>query len=87
MKGKLNEVSFLFHLPVPEDGGWRQFVIRAGKLNGKLTWSWTVTGTDGADDVLPVELLDAIQEGLSWARTQVREVDVFEHDRDDGCTD
>lgn len=86
MKGKLNEVGFTFHLPEP-CGGWRQFIIRASKLHGKLTWSWTVSGNEGADDVLPVELLDAIQEALTWASPRVNETDVFEHDRDDGCTD
>lgn len=86
MKGKLNEVSFLFHLPEP-CGGWRQFIIRAGKLHGKLGWSWTVTGVDGADDVLPEVLLESIQEALAWAKPRVDEGEVYEHDRDDGCTD
>jgi hypothetical protein len=79
MKIKLREVSFWFHHTLP-GGGWHQFVVHAGLLNGALSLSFTISGTDETRENLPASLVDAIREGLAYAQRNVNVKDLREMD-------
>lgn len=79
MKIKLREVTFWFHHRLA-DGDWHQFVVHAGLLNGALSLSFTITGTEETRENLPAGLVDAIKEGLAYAQKHVNVKDLREQD-------
>ena len=80
LKPKLMEIAWYFRATVSGAGQERQFVIRAALLHGELDLTFSIPGREGASEMLPAILLEAIKEGLAFAAKSIRIKDLAEMD-------
>lgn len=81
MKAMMREVDLVFHVPVPQPpGSWHQIVLQIGLLDGELDICFRIAGSA---ELIPVAVLDGIQEAVAWAQANVRPEDLVEMDPED----
>jgi hypothetical protein len=85
VKVRLIEVDFLF-LAEPAGGGHgNRVTIQAGLHRRKLYLSFSIGGPADARETLPADLVDAIKQGLDYAKRHVRVQDLVEQDPEPEC--
>lgn len=80
MKVRLVEIDFIF-LADPAGGGHgNRVTIQAGLHHRKLYLSFSLGGPADCRETLPAGLVDAISQGLDYAKKHVRVQDLAEQD-------